>query len=110
MRYSLRVDGFSSLYAPYRGGGMTTKPFRFSGRRMELNYSTSAAGFVRAELQTPEGAPIPGFRLDDCREIIGDRIARTVEWTGGDLSSWSDKPVRLHLRMKDAEVYSVRFM
>jgi hypothetical protein len=107
-RYSLRLDGFSSLSAPYQGGEMVTKPFRFAGRQLELNYATSAAGWVRAELQSAAGAALPGFRLEESRELIGDRIARTVSWPG-DLSSLAGQPMRLRLRMKDASVFSLRF-
>ncbi len=107
-RYSLRLDGFSSLHAAYSGGEMVTKPFRFSGRHLELNYATSAAGFVRAEVQSAAGVPLPGFRLEDSRELIGDRIARQVTFVGGDLSAITE-PVRLRLRLKDAEVFAFRF-
>lgn len=107
-RYSLRLDGFSSLHAPYAGGEMVTKPLRFTGRQLELNYATSAAGFVRAELQTAAGEPLPGFRLEDCGELIGDRISRQVTFAGGQLNRIVE-PVRLRLRLKDAEVFSFRF-
>jgi hypothetical protein len=108
-RYTLRVDGFTSLYAPYAGGEMITRPLRFSGRQLELNYATSAAGSIRIELQKPDGTPIPGFTAEDCREIIGDRIDRIVAWKGGtDISALAGQPVRLRFRMKDAEVFSLR--
>ena len=45
-RMTLRVDGFASMNARYTGGEMITKPFRFSGKELELNYSTSAAGSI----------------------------------------------------------------
>ena len=104
-RYTLRLDGFAALHAPYRGGEMVTKPFRFAGRNLELNYATSAAGFLRAEVQSADGV-----LLAQSRELIGDRIARTVAWSGGkDLAEWSGQPVRLRFRMKDAELFSLRF-
>ncbi len=108
-RYSLRLDGFSSLSAPYKGGEMVTKPFRFTGRQLELNYATSAAGFVQAELQSPSGVALPGFGLQECSELIGDRISRTVSWKGGELSSLLGQTVRLRLQLKDADVFSLRF-
>ena len=37
-RMTLRLDGFSSLNAPYAGGEMTTKPFTFEGDELEINY------------------------------------------------------------------------
>ena len=60
--------------------------------------------------QDPEGQPIPGFTLDECPEIIGDQIERTVAWKGGsDLSSLSGKTVRMRVVLKDADLYSIRF-
>jgi len=104
-RYTLRLDGFASLTAPYRGGEATTKLLRFMGTNLELNYATSAAGLVRVELLSAAGE-----KLAESRELIGDRIARTVLWPGRtDLAEWQGKPVRLRFRMKDAELYSLRF-
>ena len=109
-RYTLRIDGFASLAAPWRGGEMTTHPFRFSGSRLELNYATSAAGFVRIELQRPDGTAIPGFGLAESREMIGDRIVRAAAWQAGPaLQALAGQPVRMRLSLKDAEVFSFRF-
>jgi hypothetical protein len=77
---------------------------------LEINYSTSAAGSIRVEIQEMGGEPIPGFRLADCPEIIGDEIARVVSWKdGGDVSRLAGKPVRLRFVMKDADLFSLRF-
>lgn len=109
-RYSLRLDGFSSLHAGYAGGGMTSKPFRFSGRELEINYATSAAGSIRFELQDEQGKPIPGFTLADSREIVGDEIARIVTWArDSKLESLRGKTVRLRVALADADLYSFRF-
>ena len=45
-RYTLRIDGFVSAHAPLAGGELVTRPLVFRGRRMVVNYSTSAAGSV----------------------------------------------------------------
>jgi len=109
-RYTLRPDGFVSVYGPYRGGELVTKPITFSGRRLSINYSSSAAGGLRVELQTPAGKPIDGFAMSDCPEIIGDRIEHVVSWkAGADVSSLAGKPVRLRVVLKDADLYSLRF-
>ena len=109
-RLVLRTDGFVSLRAPYTGGEFTTKPLTFSGERLELNVSTSAAGSVRVEVQTAEGEPVPGFSLNDSPEIFGDWIARTVQWKqGSDVRQLSGKPVRLRFVLRDADLYSLRF-
>jgi len=109
-RYSLRLDGFASLHAGYAGGELITRPIRFAGSRLELNYSTSAAGGVRVELQDASGRPIPGFTLEDCREIIGDQIERIVEWkSGADAGALAGRAIRIRFALKDADVYSWRF-
>ena len=109
-RLTLRLDGFSSVRAPYQGGEMLTRPLVFSGNRLVINYATSAAGNLRVEIQDIEGKPFPGFSLSECREIIGDEIERLVRWEGRqDLSRLSGKPIRLRFVMKDADLYSMRF-
>ncbi len=109
-RFSLRVDGFVSVNAGYAVGEMVTKPLRFSGNRLILNYSTSAAGGIRVEIQDRDGKPVPGFTLKDADEAIGDWIERTVTWKGrSDVSKLKGKPVRLRFVMKDADLYSLKF-
>lgn len=109
-RYSMRLDGFTSLSAPFKGGEVLTKAFVFTGSQLEINYSTSAAGEIKLELQNEKGEPIPGFSLDDCQTIIGNEIKRVVSWKGKeDLSAWSSKPVRLRIFLKDADLYSLKF-
>lgn len=109
-RYTLRVDGFASVNAPYDGGEMVTRLLTFSGRELLLNYSASAAGNVRVEIQGPLGDAIPGYSLEDAQEIVGDEIERLVAWkAGSDVSALAGKPVRLRFVMKDADLYSLRF-
>ncbi len=110
-RYTLRTDGFASVSASADGGEMLTKPLLFAGDQLEINYSTSAAGSIRVEIQDAEGQPIPGFALEDCPEIIGDQIERTVSWKQGpDLSALAGKPVRLRFVLQDADLYAFQFV
>ena len=109
-RFTLRLDGFASVNAPYAGGEMMTRAFTFSGKELEINYATSAAGGIRVEVQDASGNPIPGFTLADAQEIIGDHIARIVSWkSGSSVAALVGKPVRLRFVMKDADLYSLRF-
>ena len=109
-RYSLRLDGFVSVRAPYSGGEVVTKPLTFTGRHLTINYATSAAGHLRVEIQTPEGKPVKGHALGDCPQIIGDEIDRTVTWKrGADVSHLAGKPLRLRFAMSDADLFSLRF-
>ena len=109
-RYTLRLDGFVSAEAPARGGELITKPVRFQGAHLHLNFSTSAAGSVRIEIQDEAGAPLPGFSVDDCPPIFGDAIDRRVSWKGGrTLADLAGKPVRLRFVLSDANVFAFQF-
>lgn len=109
-RYSLRLDGFASLQGGYNGGDVITRPFLFKGKELEINYSTSAAGYIRVEMLDAKGKPIPGFTFSDAQEIIGNEIKRIVTWRGKeDVSSLEGKPVRLKIYLKDANLYSFKF-
>ena len=110
-RCTLRTDGFVSVQGPYSGyGEFTTRPIRFRGRRLELNYSTSGGGSLRVELQDEEGNPLEGLSLEDCPPLAGDKIDGTVTWKGGaDVSRHAGRPVRLRIRIRDAHLYAFRF-
>jgi hypothetical protein len=108
-RLSIRPHGFVSVHAGYDGGEMVTKSFTFSGREMRLNYSTSAAGSVRVEIEDEGGRPVAGHRLTDMQPLFGDELDRTVAWNGGsDLSRLIGKPVRLRFVLKDADIFAFR--
>lgn len=109
-RLTLRTDGFVSVNAPYAGGSMTTVPFTYKGDHLVMNYATSGAGEIRVELRDAEGNPLPGFSMEDCDVLIGDRIDGEVSWRGQkSLSRYIGKPVRLEFRMIDADLYSLQF-
>ena len=109
-RYSLRMDGFVSAQAPLAGGEVVTRPLRFEGNRLRLNYSTSASGGIWVELQDKDGIPLEGFTQADADEVFGDQIEGVVTWNGNrDVRSLSGKPVRIRFVLKDADLYAFRF-
>jgi hypothetical protein len=83
-RYTLRTDGFASVNAPYQGGEFVTKPFRFAGKNLVINFATSAPGGLRFEIQDQDRKPIPGYTLEESAEVIGNEIERIVSWKSGD--------------------------
>jgi len=110
-RYTLRTDGFVSVHAGHKAGELLTKPIKFSGRKLEINYSTSAATDIRVEIQDPSGSPIPGYALEDCPPMIGDKVQHITTWkSGSNVSALSDKPIRLRFVLCDADLYSFRFV
>ena len=111
-RYTIRMDGFVSAYAPMSGGEIVTKPLRFAGGNLALNFETSGAGSVQVEIQDEAGQPLKGYTLQDCPPIYGDHLQYIVRWaqSGGDLRPLAGKPVRLRFVLKDADLYSLQFV
>ncbi len=109
-RYALRYDGFASVHAPYQGGRLLTRIFRFAGDKLTINYTTSAPGSIQVEIQDAAGKAIAGYGLADCKAIVGDEIERVVSWKGGNsVQKIAGQPVRLLFVMKAADLYSLKF-
>ncbi len=106
-RGTLRTDGFVSLHGGAEGGTALTRPLIVGGSRLEVNYATSAVGSIRFEvLGSEEGAP-----LAVSEELFGDEITRVVEWVeGAELSLPEEGPIRLRIHLRDADLYSLRFL
>jgi len=89
---------------------MTTKTFIFTGRKLLLNFATSAPGYIKVEIQDSKGKPVPGYSLGDAQELIGNYIEHPASWQSGtDVTELSNQPIRLHFVMKDANLYSLQF-
>jgi hypothetical protein len=98
------------MHAGAAGGEFTTHPLRCTGGQLRLNYATSAAGSIQVEIQDEAGQPIPGFALADMPELYGDEFEAAATWkNGADLSSLKGRTIRLRVRLKDADLYSLRF-
>lgn len=109
-RYTLRLDGFVSVNAPRRGGEVISCPIVFEGDHLTVNFSASAAGSIRVELQDIHGVPVQGFSLEDNVELLGDDLERQVKWKGNpDLAALQGFPVRLRFQLVDADLYSFQF-
>ena len=109
-RYSLRLDGFTSVHASMKGGELITRPFTFEGAKLSVNFATSAAGSMRVEVQTAEGQPVQGFTLKESADLFGDSVDRTVTWNQrANIGQLQGKSVRLRIQLKDADLYSFQF-
>lgn len=109
-RYILRPDGFISVHARATPGELITNPIRFGGSKLEVNFSTSAAGGLRVEIQDAGGRALPGFKLADVKELVGDKISQQIAWKNNpDLGKYAGKPVRLRFSMVECDLYSFRF-
>lgn len=103
--YTIRRDGFISRHAGYRERTVMTKPFLLRADEIYLNLSTSARGYVTVEVLDRNGFPITGLSSE---EYFGDSTDRRIRFSG-DLSRLNGNVVRLRLRMRDADVYAIRF-
>jgi len=110
-RARLRLDGFASLSCHADSGGyVTTRPVRFLGRALEVNCDCPR-GWLRVELQTEDGTPIPGYTEADCDAVSADKVRHRVTWRGkDDVSSLAVQPIRVRITVGDGEVYSFGFV
>jgi hypothetical protein len=104
-RYTLRLDGFFSWFAPYKGGEIITRPITVTGGEMFINFATSAAGGVKISLLDEAENALEGY---ESYTMFGDSTERPVEFEAP-LSEISGKKIRLKIQMKDAHIYSFAF-
>jgi len=104
-RYTVRLDGFFSWYAPYREGEVMTKPFEVGDGDMFLNFSTSAMGGATVSVCDIDGKVIDGY---ESYIMFGDSTERPVEFKKP-LSVLKGQPVRIKFKLKDAHLYSFVF-
>ncbi|MHB9026092.1 MAG: hypothetical protein ACYC7E_18285 [Armatimonadota bacterium] len=109
-RLTVRPWGFVSVHADYTGGELLTRPFLFTGNRLHLNFSTSAAGYVRVTLCDEGGKALPGFDGAEMTPCYGDSIDAEVTWgERAEVAAFQRRPVRLRVELKDADLFTVQF-
>lgn len=109
-RFTFRRDGLVCLSAQGGTGEVLTRPLRFQGRKLLLNFRTERNGSLRVEVQDPDGIPLPNFTLEDAIPLQGDELTATAMWSqGGDLTSLADKPVQLRFVLDHADLFSMQF-
>jgi len=109
-RFTYRADGFVSAQGGAKGGSLTTKPIRFQGERLEINFATHGQGRIRVELQDEAGRAIPGFAAANCLPATGDATSHNVQWDSkAVLSAQSGKTIRIRFHVTDGDLFSYRF-
>jgi len=101
----LRRDGFASLEAGARPGELVTRPLRFSGAQLFVNVA-AAQGQLRGEVLDEQEKPIAPFTLANCRPVSADSTLEPVTWTGGDLATLRNRPVRLRFVLQNGGLYA----
>jgi len=109
-RYSMRLDGFSSIHTGYSGGEVITKPFTFTGEDLYLNFATSAAGEIKIEVLNSDGQIIEGLSAAECQPIIGNEIRKKVSWnSSNNIGQVAGEEIRMRILLKDADLYAFQF-
>ena len=103
-RAAVRRHGFVSLSAGWNGGVAVTKTFLYQGGDLRLNYSTSAAGHVKAWLT---GADTPLVISENAFALYGDCLNEAYPLDCKE--KFIGKEIRLCFELKDADVYSYQF-
>lgn len=111
VRGTIRRDGFASLHAGAGNiGEVLTRPFTFKGQHLTLNYASSVIGSIRVGICQPDGQPIAGYSMRDCEVLYGNELDHVVHWRGSpDLTRFENQPIRLRLRLHDADWYALQF-
>ena len=104
-RYTLRLDGFYSWFAPYRGGEVLTKPMTITGDELHVNFATSAVGGMAVTVCDENGQEMEGY---SSYVLFGDSVDRPVEFSKP-LQELKGQQVRLKFYLKDAHLYSFIF-
>jgi len=101
-RFVYRVDGFVALRGGEAGGQMTTKPLRYKGKRLLLNYVVRKGGALSIEVLDDAGNII-----GKSKSLAGDAVDGAVEWDQN--PKLREGIVQLRFSLKNADVYSLRF-
>ena len=87
-------------------GEFWTNPITPAGRQITLNVHTHRAGEVRVEVVGTDGRSIK-----QCDPIIGDGFSLPVNWQGDvDIGAPEGKSVRLHFKMRAAELFGLEWV
>ncbi len=109
-RLTVRKQGFASMHADAKGGEFTTQPITL--HRQQARSSTTPPpppARVQIEVLDETGKPIPASPRRHAG-TLRRRIRSRRPWkSGSDLSSLKGKTIRLRVKLKDADLYALRF-
>lgn len=97
----LRCDGFVSLDAGENAGTVTTRPFRWTGKKLLANLLAQERGEVSAEVLNEAGDIIA-----TSHRVAGDHPRSEFRWREGDLKSLAGQNVRMRFTLRKASLYS----
>jgi hypothetical protein len=109
LTYSLRRDGWISLYSGGGVGLLTTRSLTWGGGNLSLNVN-AAGGEARVQISGASSeAPLPGLAFADCEAFTGDSTDWIPRWQQADIIH--SVPVGMHIKLEiqllEAELFAV---
>ncbi|MDP6636008.1 MAG: hypothetical protein QGG42_14005 [Phycisphaerae bacterium] len=101
-RFVYRLDGFVALRAGAKGGVVLTKPFRYRGVMLRMNYIVRPNGSLQVDVLDKTGKII-----GVSKPLTGDRPDAEVGWKRN--PRLNGGVAQLRLTMTNADVYSFQF-
>jgi hypothetical protein len=90
-----------------REDGVVETTATVAAGRLHVNADASN-GSVKAALLSEDGTPIEGFSIAECQPLVSsDTLDHLLEWKGGALSSLAGQTIRIHLELRNAELFSL---
>lgn len=103
---TLRRDGFASMDAGEKPGTLTTRPIKFQGEHLFVNFS-APQGELRVEVLTLENKNYGPFTAEKCIPLRGDSTRQRVTWNGAEsLARASNKNVKLRFTLTNGSLYA----
>jgi hypothetical protein len=92
--------------ADEKGGTLTTRPVRFSGRHLFINVD-NPGGELRVEILNAAGQVAMPFTTENCIPVRTNKTLHSVQWRGvKDLSTLANQPVRFRFHLKNGRLYA----
>ncbi len=101
-RFVYRVDGFVAMRGGSNGGQVTTRPLRYKGQRLLLNYVVRTGGAL-----TVDAIDAAGKTVGTSGALSGDWVDVPVKWKQD--PGLSEGVVTLRFSLKNADLFSIRF-
>lgn len=107
LMHKLRLDGFYYLKSSSGRGLLGTRGLLWHGGEAYLNVQSGHQ--VHVQVTDVEGAPIEGYRFEDCEPFRGDALGWSPRWTGGrGLNEFTGQAIRLEVQLNNARIYAIR--
>lgn len=103
--HTIRRDGFISRHADGEERTLVTRLFIPRAKKLYMNFSTSARGYIRVEVLDQADHPMSKLCSD---EIFGDNTDREITFPG-DFATCEHHTIRLRIHLRDADLYALRF-